>query len=63
MDYMYLICLAATNIAFYLMGKRDGKDEGYTLDEDAQYDIEIYKVDKYYEYKRWEAERSRNADL
>ena len=57
MDYVYLICLLAMNAAFYYLGRSDGKAAAYPLDEEAQYDLEVYKIDKYYEHQRWLEER------
>lgn len=57
METINLICMVGLFIGAYYWGKSDGVADANLLDEDAQYELEIYKIDKYYEHKRWEYER------
>ena len=56
LSWAWLIGLLITHTLCYFLGRGDGA--GQILDEDAQLELEKYKVDKFYEMQRWEAERS-----
>lgn len=62
MNYIYLICLIGLYIGVYYLGKCDGSAAASTLDEEAQYDLEVYKIDKFYEHQRWVHERKVNHE-
>ena len=63
-DWIWLVCLIIVCGAFYHFGKEDGKAQGQILSEEALYDLEMYRIDKYFEHERWkEMRRAGDADL
>lgn len=50
-----LILLFTTHVLAYSLGVSSGEGQG--ISDDAQLELEKYKVDKQYEYMRWTEER------
>lgn len=50
-----LLILFTTHILAYSLGVSAG--EGQSISDEAQLDLEKYKVDKQFEYMRWTEER------
>ena len=56
-DFIWLVALIITHVCAYVMGKEDGRREGGGLSEEAQIEIEKYKIDQEFGFYAWLEER------